>query len=191
MTDVINIGIGGSDLGPAMATARAGALRAAATAQPFRLQRRRGRHRPTRCAASIPSRTLFIVSSKTFTTQETMTNAATAARLDRAGRSAKRRSATISPPSRPSSTRSRSSASRPTACSASGTGSAAAIRSGRASACRSRSRSGPSNSNEFLRGGYEIDQHFRDGADRAEHPDADGAAQRLEPQHPRPRHARR
>ena len=47
--------------------------------------------------------TLFIVASKTFTTDETMTNAAHGARLDRRARSARRRCRTISPPSRPTS----------------------------------------------------------------------------------------
>jgi glucose-6-phosphate isomerase len=75
-TDVVNIGIGGSHLGPEMATR---ALR------PF--------HDGPRChfvsnvdgadiadtlAGLDPVRTLFIVASKTFTTVETMTNAATA-----------------------------------------------------------------------------------------------------------------
>ena len=76
MTDVVNIGIGGSDLGPAMA------VRALS---PF--------HDGPRCrfvsnvdGADIadalgpldPTRTLVIVASKTFTTTETMTNAETA-----------------------------------------------------------------------------------------------------------------
>ena len=77
MTDVINIGIGGSDLGPAMAT------RALA---PFAPPQLRSHFVSNVDGADIgdtlrgldPSRTLFIVSSKTFTTQETMTNAATA-----------------------------------------------------------------------------------------------------------------
>ncbi len=77
MTDVINIGIGGSDLGPAMAT------RALA---PFAPPQLRSNFVSNVDGADIgdtlrgldPSRTLFIVSSKTFTTQETMTNAATA-----------------------------------------------------------------------------------------------------------------
>ncbi|MEM7320834.1 MAG: glucose-6-phosphate isomerase, partial [Pseudomonadota bacterium] len=75
-TDVINIGIGGSDLGPAMATL---------ALAPY--------HDGPRChfvsnvdAAHIadtlrgldPTRTLVIVASKTFTTIETMTNARTA-----------------------------------------------------------------------------------------------------------------
>ena len=42
---------------------------------PFRLQRRRRRHRRHAEGARSRATTLFIVSSKTFTTQETMTNA--------------------------------------------------------------------------------------------------------------------
>ena len=45
---------------------------------PFRLERRRHRFRRGRRATSIPQETLFIISSKTFTTLETMTNAHTA-----------------------------------------------------------------------------------------------------------------
>ena len=54
MTDVVNIGIGGSDLGPAMATRALCALRAGQSARPFRLQRRRRRHRRHAARASIP-----------------------------------------------------------------------------------------------------------------------------------------
>ncbi len=75
-TDVVNIGIGGSDLGPAMATI---------ALSPY--------HDGPRChfvsnvdgaqihevlARLDPATTLVIVASKTFTTIETMTNAATA-----------------------------------------------------------------------------------------------------------------
>jgi glucose-6-phosphate isomerase len=76
-TDVVNIGIGGSDLGPAMAT------RALA---PFSQPQLRSHFVSNVDGADIgdtlrgldPARTLFIVSSKTFTTQETMTNARSA-----------------------------------------------------------------------------------------------------------------
>ena len=78
VTDVVNIGIGGSDLGPVMATL---------ALAPY--------HDGPRChfvsnvdGADIadtlrkcdPERTVFIVASKTFTTIETMTNAETAKR---------------------------------------------------------------------------------------------------------------
>ena len=77
ITDVVNIGIGGSDLGPAMA---AQALAA------YALQRLRahfvsnvdGADIAGVLAACAPATTLFVVSSKTFTTIETLTNARTA-----------------------------------------------------------------------------------------------------------------
>ena len=77
MTDVINIGIGGSDLGPAMAT------RALAPYAPPKLRSHfvsnvDGADIGDTLRGLDPSRTLFIVSSKTFTTLETMTNARTA-----------------------------------------------------------------------------------------------------------------
>ncbi len=76
-TDVVNIGIGGSDLGPAMA---------ARALSPFAGDGPRAHFVSNVDGADIadtmrpldPARTLFIISSKTFTTQETMTNAASA-----------------------------------------------------------------------------------------------------------------
>lgn len=75
--NIVNIGIGGSDLGPAMAYDA--------------LRHYSARHLTVRFVANIdgtdfaeatrdldPAETLFIVASKTFTTQETMTNARTA-----------------------------------------------------------------------------------------------------------------
>jgi len=74
ITDVVNIGIGGSDLGPQMVYQ---ALR------PYRHPRLKvhfisnvdGAHVKEALETLNPETTLFIVSSKTFTTQETMTNA--------------------------------------------------------------------------------------------------------------------
>ena len=76
---IVNIGIGGSDLGPFMAVE---ALR------PYWLKGRRayfvsnvdGQHLADTLAAVDPATTLFIIASKTFTTEETMTNAASARR---------------------------------------------------------------------------------------------------------------
>ena len=74
---VVNIGIGGSDLGPAMA---AGAL--ADYAQPGLVSRFVSNVDPVDLYAAThdldPASTLFVVSSKTFTTLETLTNAAAA-----------------------------------------------------------------------------------------------------------------
>jgi glucose-6-phosphate isomerase len=74
---VVNIGIGGSDLGPAMA---ADAL--ADYAQPDLVSRFVSNVDPVDLYAAThdlsPASTLFVVSSKTFTTLETLTNAAAA-----------------------------------------------------------------------------------------------------------------
>ena len=76
-TDVVNIGIGGSDLGPLMA---ATALRPFASAGPRThfVSNVDGAHLAATLARLDPETTLFIVSSKTFTTQETLTNARSA-----------------------------------------------------------------------------------------------------------------
>ena len=74
---VVNIGIGGSDLGPQMVVE---ALR------PYWIEGRRaffvsnvdGQHLADTLGQVDPETTLFIIASKTFTTQETMTNAASA-----------------------------------------------------------------------------------------------------------------
>ena len=74
---VVNIGIGGSDLGPLMATR---ALRAFATHGPqvHFVSNVDPAHLSATLAGLNPAETLFIVVSKTFTTQETMANAAMA-----------------------------------------------------------------------------------------------------------------
>ncbi len=77
-TDVINIGIGGSDLGPAMAT-----LALAPFGDGPRLHfvsNVDGAHIADTIGSLDPATTLVIVASKTFTTIETMTNAQTARR---------------------------------------------------------------------------------------------------------------
>ena len=74
ITDVVNIGIGGSDLGPKMVYQ---------ALKPYRHPRLKvhfisnvdGAHVKEALEALNPETTLFVVSSKTFTTQETMTNA--------------------------------------------------------------------------------------------------------------------
>jgi glucose-6-phosphate isomerase len=75
-TDVVNIGIGGSDLGPAMAT-----LALAPWHDGPRLHyvsNVDGAHIHDTLQGLDPERTLVVVASKTFTTIETMTNARTA-----------------------------------------------------------------------------------------------------------------
>ena len=133
ITDIVNIGIGGSDLGPAMATLALAPYHDGPRAH--YVSNIDGAHIHDTLKGLSAETTLFIIASKTFTTVETMTNAETARKWVRR-RSARKRSASISPPSRPRSTWWRNSASRPTASSASGTGSAGAIRSGARSACR-------------------------------------------------------
>jgi len=77
--DIVNIGIGGSDLGPAMA-ARALSPFAKGPRAHF-VSNVDGADMADTLAGLDPARTLFIVSSKTFTTQETMANAALARRF--------------------------------------------------------------------------------------------------------------
>ncbi|MEL6793736.1 MAG: glucose-6-phosphate isomerase, partial [Pseudomonadota bacterium] len=74
--DVVNIGIGGSDLGPAMAV-RALAPDHDGPRLHF-VSNVDGAHLTDVLKPLDPKTTLFIIASKTFTTQETMTNAASA-----------------------------------------------------------------------------------------------------------------
>src|SRR5579859_1254823 len=77
ITDVVNIGIGGSDLGPKMVT-----LALAHYAQPGLHSHFVSNVDGTDLAETLktlnPETTLFLVASKTFTTRETMTNATSA-----------------------------------------------------------------------------------------------------------------
>ena len=79
ITDVVNIGIGGSDLGPMMTVA---ALRVYAHPRlRFHFLSNVDGHATTATLAELnPATTLFIVASKSFTTQETMLNAHAARR---------------------------------------------------------------------------------------------------------------
>ncbi len=76
ITDIVNIGIGGSDLGPLMVTE---------ALKPYKnhlnlhfVSNVDGTHIAETLKKINPETTLFIVASKTFTTQETMTNAISA-----------------------------------------------------------------------------------------------------------------
>ncbi len=76
ITDVVNIGIGGSDLGPLMVTE---ALKHYRTRLNMHfVSNVDGTHIAETLKGLDPATTLFIIASKTFTTQETMTNAHTA-----------------------------------------------------------------------------------------------------------------
>lgn len=77
ITDVVNIGIGGSDLGPVMVTE---ALKPYAQKglTPHYVSNIDGTHLAEVLKSVNPETTLFIIASKTFTTQETITNAESA-----------------------------------------------------------------------------------------------------------------
>ena len=79
ITDVVNIGIGGSDLGPVMVTE---ALKPywKPNLHPHFVSNVDGTHIVETLKTLSPETTLFIIASKTFTTQETVTNALTARR---------------------------------------------------------------------------------------------------------------
>ena len=76
-TDIVNIGIGGSDLGPAMVTLALEPYTRADLRSHY-VSNVDGAHIADTLKRLDPRRTMFIVASKTFTTDETMTNAATA-----------------------------------------------------------------------------------------------------------------
>jgi len=73
-TDIVNIGIGGSDLGPVMVTL-ALAPYTRADLRAHYVSNVDGAHIHDILKRLDPKKTLFIVASKTFTTDETMTNA--------------------------------------------------------------------------------------------------------------------
>jgi glucose-6-phosphate isomerase len=77
ITDVVNIGIGGSDLGPLMVCEALKPYQRPGL-RPHFVSNVDGAHLVHTLAGLDPARTLVIVASKTFTTQETMTNAASA-----------------------------------------------------------------------------------------------------------------
>jgi len=77
ITDVVNIGIGGSDLGPVMVTEALRPYWQSGMRAHF-VSNIDGTHLTEVLERVDPERTLFIVASKTFTTQETLTNATSA-----------------------------------------------------------------------------------------------------------------
>ena len=74
ITDVVNIGIGGSDLGPFMVTESLKPYQVEGITSHF-VSNVDGTHIVSTLKQVNPETTLFIIASKTFTTQETMTNA--------------------------------------------------------------------------------------------------------------------
>lgn len=77
ITDVVNIGIGGSDLGPQMAVAALDAFTTPAKRLHF-VSNIDGHELAAVLRRLRPESTLFLIASKTFTTIETMTNARSA-----------------------------------------------------------------------------------------------------------------
>jgi glucose-6-phosphate isomerase len=74
ITDIVNIGIGGSDLGPVMVTEALRTYAKEGLAVHY-VSNVDGTHISETLRKLNPETTLFMVASKTFTTQETMTNA--------------------------------------------------------------------------------------------------------------------
>jgi glucose-6-phosphate isomerase len=77
ITDIVNIGIGGSDLGPVMVTEALKSFSKRDLRTHF-VSNVDGTHLAETVRELDAERTLFIVASKTFTTQETLTNAKSA-----------------------------------------------------------------------------------------------------------------
>ncbi|HEY0884295.1 MAG TPA: glucose-6-phosphate isomerase [Ramlibacter sp.] len=77
ISDIVNIGIGGSDLGPQMAVVALGAYVAPGRRIHF-VSNVDGHELDAVLRQVRPDRTLFLIASKTFTTVETMTNARSA-----------------------------------------------------------------------------------------------------------------
>ncbi|MEK6715449.1 MAG: glucose-6-phosphate isomerase [Candidatus Omnitrophota bacterium] len=86
ISDIVNIGIGGSDLGPLMATEALASYKKPNINTHF-VSNVDATHITETLKRLNPETTLFMVASKTFTTQETMANAVTARKwfLDKAG----------------------------------------------------------------------------------------------------------
>ncbi|MEO5374621.1 MAG: glucose-6-phosphate isomerase [Alphaproteobacteria bacterium] len=77
ITDIVNIGIGGSDLGPVMVSEALKPYHHPEIRTHF-VSNVDGTHIAETCKRLNPETSLFIVASKTFTTQETLTNARSA-----------------------------------------------------------------------------------------------------------------
>ena len=177
--NVINIGIGGSDLGPVMAYE---ALRHYSRREmTFRLRLQRRRHRLRReDPRPRPGGDALhhLLEDLHHAGDDDQRPDGAGLGAGEAGRP-RTRSPSTSSPSPPTPRVSASSASTPTTCSASGTGSAAATRWTRRSASRRCSRSAPMPSREMLAGFHAVDEHFRERADRPEPALDHGPAGRL------------
>ena len=160
--DIVNIGIGGSDLGPVMVTEALKPYWKRDLHVHF-VSNVDGTHIAETLKRVDPERTLFIVASKTFTTQETLTNARTARAwlLEQAWLRRERRRQALRRALDEREGGRAPSASTPRTCSSSGTGSAAATRCGARSACRSPASSAWTTSRSCSPARYEMDEHFR------------------------------
>jgi glucose-6-phosphate isomerase len=98
ITDIVNIGIGGSDLGPQMAVLALHAFAHPGKRMHF-VSNVDGHELAATLARLKPENTLFLIASKTFTTIETMTNAASAKRWfeARGGKNIARHFAALTP----------------------------------------------------------------------------------------------
>jgi len=87
VTDIVNIGIGGSNLGPVMVTEALTPYKKSNVKVHF-VSNIDGTHITETLKRVSPETVLFLIASKTFTTQETMTNAGTAKKwfLEAAGK---------------------------------------------------------------------------------------------------------
>ena len=165
--NVVNIGIGGSDLGPVMAYEALRHYSRREMTLPLRLQRRRHRLRrgdPRPRPGRDAVRRLLEDVHDAGDDDQRPHRPGVAARPASAATSA--RSPSTSSPSRPTPRGWPSSGSTPTTCSGSGTGSAAATRWTRRSGSRPCSRSGRSASREMLAGFHAVDEHFREAPTR-------------------------
>ena len=174
--NVVNIGIGGSDLGPVMAyealrhySRRDMAFRFVSNVDGIDFVEATARPRPRRDALHRLVEDLHDPRDDDQRPHRARLGAGGA------GRRVGRRDAT-SWPSRPTRPRCASSASTRRTCSASGTGSAGATRWTRRSACPRCSRSAPEAFREMLAGFHAMDEHFRTTPVRAQPAGADGAA---------------
>ena len=158
----MNIGIGGSDLGPVMSYEALKAYSQRDMAFRF-VSNVDGTDFVEAVRDLDPAQTLFIVSSKTFTTLETMTNAAAAREwllrgLGGDSRAVARHFVAVS--TNAAEVREVRDRHRPT-CSSSGIGSAGDTRWIRPSGCRRMLAIGPEHFREMLEGFHEMDEHFR------------------------------
>ena len=158
---VVNIGIGGSDLGPAMAVEALRPVHAQGAPRIAFVSNVDGIRLADVLATADPARTLFIVCSKTFTTQETRTNARHRARVARRASSARRRCPSTSRPCRSTRRRWMPLASTRATGSRCGTGSAGAIRIWSSIGVSLAIAIGARHFEEFLAGAAAMDEHFR------------------------------